>query len=702
MLKMFYPAIKVLNNISFFKKFLAIFLTIFIPLSVIIYFYIDRISVDINKTEDERKGIEYVLEVHKLIKHTQQHRGLTVGLLNGDDNVIPLLEEQKEKINTILKNLDLLIKKDHDAFNLEEQLSDLATDWQYISANYQTYTVQQSINNHTDLINKQLDFTKTIAGQTSLFLDYDLTNYHLVTLIVDKLPLITELMGTARATGTGVSARGFKNTEDEFQLQYLKQSLEKQIYDVERSYELIFKVDSQLKDMLADDSHNSIENVYTLIDILDTEFINQSEINVNTVDYFTFITKSIDGYFNFIELQTKELDSSLADRIAQDKKNKNVLIIGINSLFMLLLYIFTAFYLAVKNNIREIEASTARIAEGNLSEFVKIDSKDEMKNIAQSLNHMISSIKNVIRSNQDVAHELAASSQQLTTVTNEAAKGTEQITYSIEDVAAATEKQLIATEEAEATIRNFTNTLKTIVDNSQTVAITSVNTTLEAKDGRKLVHNTINQMNTISQSIDHTFSYIEALTKKSNDIGKIIDVITNISGQTNLLALNAAIEAARAGEHGKGFSVVANEVRKLSEESEISAQSINTLIKEVQSDTIKAKKAMDRVLIEAKEGLSIVNLTGKGLENIVSATTSVDQEINEIKDLATNMANQIEPLLNNISDTTNIARKSEAHAQTIAATSEEHLASMEEVTSSLSELNNLAIHLKKSINHFKL
>ncbi|MDL5503412.1 MAG: methyl-accepting chemotaxis protein, partial [Candidatus Methanoperedens sp.] len=137
------------------------------------------------------------------------------------------------------------------------------------------------------------------------------------------------------------------------------------------------------------------------------------------------------------------------------------------------------------------------------------------------------------------------------------------------------------------------------------------------------------KMAEIQSTVDNSATVIKQLDGKSQQIGEIIGVITNIADQTNLLALNAAIEAARAGEHGRGFAVVADEVRKLAEESRGAANQITGLIKEIQQGTNQAVVAMKHGTQTVSEGKKIMESTVSATNQIVKAAADVAAMINE-------------------------------------------------------------------------
>jgi len=208
-------------------------------------------------------------------------------------------------------------------------------------------------------------------------------------------------------------------------------------------------------------------------------------------------------------------------------------------------------------------------------------------------------------------------------------------------------------------------------------------------------------MQFINKSVQQSNEVIHALSNRSKEIGKIIEVIHSISNQTNLLALNAAIEAARAGEHGKGFSVVANEVRKLAEQSRESAKLISPLITEIQKDTEHSVQIMSEVLINAEDGLSISEATSNKFAQIISSTKEIGPQIEEVSATVQQMSAGLQEVTSQSGDIVSTASLNAGSAEEVAATSQEQLASMDEIAHSANYLTLLAEELMISVNMFK-
>jgi methyl-accepting chemotaxis protein len=216
------------------------------------------------------------------------------------------------------------------------------------------------------------------------------------------------------------------------------------------------------------------------------------------------------------------------------------------------------------------------------------------------------------------------------------------------------------------------------------------------------VENTIKKMQEIQKVVVESAKVIESLGKRSEEIGEIVSVITNISDQTNLLALNAAIEAARAGDQGRGFAVVAEEVKNLAEDSREAAERIAKMIKEVQSETARAVEGMQRGTKETAEGMEQVEVTGKAFREISGMAGQFEETMNGFKtemktqkDGATKAAKAIDGIAS-------VAEETASASEESAASTEELTASMEDMTARAQALSEMAVNLQRIASQFKI
>lgn len=259
--------------------------------------------------------------------------------------------------------------------------------------------------------------------------------------------------------------------------------------------------------------------------------------------------------------------------------------------------------------------------------------------------------------------------------------------------------QIVVTSE---TVSEMFTSIQQIADNAENVSATVIDTSEKALEGGQVINNTIEQMNSINQTVSGLSTVIRGLSERSIEIGQIVEVITGIAAQTNLLALNAAIEAARAGDHGRGFAVVADEVRNLAEQSAHSAMQISQLITSIQEEMNKAVQSMEAATKEVISGIGIANSAGESFKQIESSITEVSIQIQEVSSSVQQIAAGSEQMARSMELITEVAESTASGTQGVTAATEEQLASMEEITSSANALSTMAEELQLTIGKFKI
>ncbi|WP_412676907.1 methyl-accepting chemotaxis protein [Bacillus siamensis] len=244
--------------------------------------------------------------------------------------------------------------------------------------------------------------------------------------------------------------------------------------------------------------------------------------------------------------------------------------------------------------------------------------------------------------------------------------------------------------------------LSDLAEAAAVVTETSIESAEISGAGERLVKKTAGQMDTIDQSVSKAEKVVKGLEHKSQDITSILRVINGIADQTNLLALNAAIEAARAGEYGRGFSVVAEEVRKLAVQSADSAKEIETLIHEIVKEIHTSLGMLESVNHEVKSGLQLTDETEKSFRDISAKTNQIAGELQNMNATVEQLSAGSQEVSNASEDIAAVSRQSAAGIQDIAASAEEQLASMEEISSSAVTLEKMAEELRELTKRFKI
>ena len=353
--------------------------------------------------------------------------------------------------------------------------------------------------------------------------------------------------------------------------------------------------------------------------------------------------------------------------------------------------------IAINNSILDIAQ-----AGGDLTRRVQVKTKDEFAQIAGSTNILIDSISKLIKRVSNLAENVSGSSEELMALADENARTIDSIANSTQDIASDSHEILSSIGKAANEMQKLEHSMHELNDKALEVQIAATAMQKAAHYGSNSVTQSSNVMLEIEETMATTTATVENLGRKSDDITSIISTITAIAEQTNLLALNAAIEAARAGEHGRGFAVVADEVRKLAEQSQLAASEVSTIVSSIQKEVNSIIAQNETGVKKVIRGVEVTNETTDSLQNILQQT----EKTSEI--LATMVA-QIEQTLNNSQDVTSsfvhvaaIAENTAINTEKSAAAATQGSASMQEINASAVELAAQADDLRSVVGQFKI
>jgi methyl-accepting chemotaxis protein len=321
----------------------------------------------------------------------------------------------------------------------------------------------------------------------------------------------------------------------------------------------------------------------------------------------------------------------------------------------------------------------------------------ELGPISIALTEMLGSLRGLADEMQGVAEDVAGSSNLMASLSRETSDAFQDTSTTISALAQGADEQVQSMMLASSTINKMAEEIERVNEAAREVAKYSSEAGITVEEGVDSVNRATEKMGLLVEATGTTAGAMRELGEKSEQIGLIVDVITDMADQTNLLALNAAIEAARAGEHGRGFAVVAGEVRKLAEGSARAANQIAAIIREIQRTINATVVSMERNANEADEGAVMVNETGKSLYRIKEAVGTIGietQEISQATDGINDGANKVVEVIGNVAS---ISEESASSTQEVSATIQEQTASMQEISSAAAELAETAERLRSMI-----
>mgnify|MGYP001340820354 CR=1 FL=1 len=356
----------------------------------------------------------------------------------------------------------------------------------------------------------------------------------------------------------------------------------------------------------------------------------------------------------------------------------------------------------IGNTIKSFLGILSKAANGDLTVSVHTKRKDEFKVLSDSINDMISNMKYLIAKAADVGRTVISSTENVTQNSELLLTASKDISTAISEIQEGITQQASDTEKCLAQTDELANQINRVHEHSEAIAQIASNTKNVVKNGIDEVDELNNATKANIDITNQTIKDIEELEAESKVITDIIAVINDIAAQTNLLSLNASIEAARAGEAGRGFSVVAEEIRKLSEKSVSAASEIEGIINNI---TKKTKNTVQTV----KQTETISKTTEKRLQEVVQLFNNINVHVDDLAMKMTQIVEIISDIneakndtLNAIESISAVAEETSAASEEVDATAQQQLEAVTKLNEAAKALLNDTAELEAAIQMFKV
>jgi len=354
--------------------------------------------------------------------------------------------------------------------------------------------------------------------------------------------------------------------------------------------------------------------------------------------------------------------------------------------------------------VKRLAETLETVAGGNLS--VRVNDKDmrrrdEMGMVSRSFEKMRAQLLGLLEQIHSqvgqAVESVAVTTDQLVSMFEQSTAAAGEMKTAISEMADGARSQMTGTEESSRSMEDMVKGIIRISEASNQVLESSQESTHFASLGAERLDKLKEQMESIQDSASETAQIIRVLGNRSSEIGSIVEAISSISAQTNLLALNAAIEAARAGEHGRGFAVVADEVRKLAEQSEESAKQIIALIALIQRETAQAVNGIQTVTDHVGNGISSMGTARETFATIVHSTKNVMRQIEEVSAASEELSAGSEEVAATIHSMHHIASETTGYAESTVSHVNGMSHSMDQMTRSIQSMRKMMDNLKDTI-----
>ncbi len=713
------PALVLMNRLRYLSKFLLMGTLMVLPLAGVLWLQWSGATEQINRNAKERVGVKYVEASRDFLQTLQKGRVLAVAVSGGAAGFKSEFDANRGKAQEAAQKLDEADKKYGADLRTSEKWKEIKDGWSKVSE-MQFNNQTQADTEYAALTKQLVDLIANYAGNFSnLNLDPDLDSYWLKDSFLARLPFVGQVV----ANSATQSLRAPKDEEDgldrKLGLAGDYKLAETLMGEVETNMAVAFREtrnfgDSKtLKKRLDPEVKMAVGAVIGHNEIVKRVFVAAEEEGVNVAsiaDQLVVQTlQSLDQVYALDRAIGPELDGLIAARVTKYERNRLAGAGAATLASVLVIYLFAAFYVSVRNSIRKLGEFTAKMIAGT-EDFFMLASKDELGDVAVQYNQINAALveartlqRKVAEDNREIQDQIMG----LLTVVSDASDGDlrvrakisagalgnvadafNQLMESLQRLIGNVQQQLVSTLDA---VKQITDASQTMVKGSTTqasevqlvnalverlakeiaqVAATAQNassaaqrTESSALEGSESVQNVIRGMDSLRSNVQAGAKKMKNLGDRSMEITSIVGTIARISEQTNMLALNAAIEAARAGEHGRGFSVVAEEVRKLAERTATATQEIEKLVKAIQLETNETVHAIEQQTQVVEQESQIVGRAGESLVRIREVASQSAGLTGNITSIATVQVEGTKEVVKGISQVQGIAQSTQQSAQ---------------------------------------
>jgi methyl-accepting chemotaxis protein len=359
----------------------------------------------------------------------------------------------------------------------------------------------------------------------------------------------------------------------------------------------------------------------------------------------------------------------------------------------------------VSRNIGLLTSSTEAISSGDLTSDVELQGSrfpDETQSLADSINVMAENLRALVRQIRVTSSRVSEESRTLSSTALEINASTEEVAQAIEQISRGAETQAEMVAKGSRVIHEMAISVDLVANRARETAKAARETSATAKRGGALANDSLERMKEFYDSVELTGKLFLDLNKRLQHIGKIADIILDISRQTNLLALNASIEAARAGEYGKGFAVVADEVRKLADGTGTSAGEIVELIAAVKEDGQRVSETITESFRSIGAGKKNIDITVAAFNEILATVTETERRANSIADLSHMQNEGAGKMVAMVDEIARVAEDNAASTEEVSAATEQQSSAMQEMADAARELASMSDEMMKCVERFRI
>ena len=618
MKSLLYPAVALMNRLSFGMKFSLISVLFLLPMLATNYYLVRDSWREFQGTRIELQSLDLLgssLALRRDLEtlNNQVQINATLGQSGKAGDLESKISALEQSVLSRLQSLTTMATE-------PEQIAAFDAKRDELIAAFKAQQQETSLLSKSALIGKLLNkaqmLSQIIASQSGLSRDPQSDLRQLSELITSVTPQITQTLGEGRAMGAYSLGQGFLNSSSSTRFDELLQQLEK----LQAEYGL------KLQDALGASkaAHTALDSLATASNASlkkGSELFEEQVVMAETLDtpwqgFYDNVSQLMAQTYQLNEATLAFIGQQLEQRLAQNRTHMVVLVSALTAVFLLIFYLYGGFYASTRTTLRRLGLMMDKVAAGDMTVTFVSHSRDELGDLGQVFNGTVAKIHDLIERVGHTVGQVEWQASQVETVSAHSNQAVSGQRTQIEQVATAMNQMSSTAQE---------------VARSAAAAVSSAHSVNdETVSGRGLVQSQQGSIARLASEIEQSVHVINQLATDSQSISSVLEVIKSIAEQTNLLALNAAIEAARAGEQGRGFAVVADEVRTLARRTQRSTEEIDQMISRLHSGVDAAVKAMGTSHEMANGTVGQSEKVQQALENILGAVGMIVDQNQQI------------------------------------------------------------------------
>ncbi|MEI4521302.1 methyl-accepting chemotaxis protein [Pseudomonas sp. CCNWLW23] len=618
MKSLLYPAVSLMNRLSFGMKFSLISVLFLVPMLVTNFYLVRDSYREFQGTRVELQSLDLLGSSLSLRRDLETLNNLVqIDVTLGQSGKAGNVEAQIQTLEqAVLARLEALTAMTEDP----EQIKQFEAKRDEMIAAFKAQQAESSLQSKSALIGKLLAsaqiFSQIITSQAGLSRDNQSDIRQLSELVTLITPSVTQTLGEGRAMGSYSLGQGFLNSSSSTRFDELLVQLEKLQAEYALKLQDALGSSNAARESLTAQADSSKASLKQASELFEEQVVMADTLDAPWQAFYDQVTGLMEHTYQLNQATLKFLDSQLQQRLAQNRTHMILQASALSVVFVLIFYLYGGFYASTRTTLKSLGAMMDKVAAGDMTVNFKASSRDELGELGEVFNGTVKKIHDLI---ERVGHTVGEVERQAVQVESVSAQSNQAV--------AGQRSQI----EQVATAMNQMSATSMEVARSAAAAVSSAHSVNdETLSGRGLVESQQGSIAALASEIDQSVLVINQLASDSQSISRVLEVIKSIAEQTNLLALNAAIEAARAGEQGRGFAVVADEVRTLAKRTQQSTEEIEQMIAKLHGGVGAAVKAMGVSHQMANGTVGQSEKVQQALENILGAVGMIVDQNQQI------------------------------------------------------------------------